>query len=118
MLLSSHLLREVEVVADDIVMIGHGRIVARGSKAELLQAAGSLVRTPDSRPLQQALDAAGFDTSASGDGALCTTADPSQVGRIALAAGVALTELRTTDGGLEEMFLELTSDTQREGKAA
>ena len=40
-------------------------------------------------------------------------------GEIALAAHVVLTELRTADGaGLEEMFLELTADTQREGAAA
>jgi ABC-2 type transport system ATP-binding protein len=117
-LLSSHLLREVEVIADDIVMIGNGRIVSQGSKAELLRAAGSLVRAPEVHALQQALDGAGFDTTPSGDGALRTAADPTLVGRIALAAGVALTELRTADGGLEEMFLQLTADTQREGKAA
>src|SRR6478609_4263863 len=46
-LLSSHLLHEIEVVADDIVVIGNGRIVASGTKAELLQAAGTLVRSPD-----------------------------------------------------------------------
>ena len=41
------------------------------------------------------------------------------VGDLALAAGVALTELRAADGaGLEEMFLELTAETQREGVAA
>jgi ABC-2 type transport system ATP-binding protein len=117
-LLSSHLLREVEVIADDIVMIGHGRIVSRGTKTELLEAGGSLVRTPEAHTLEQALAAAGADTTRSDDGALRTTADPSLVGRVALAAGVALTELRTADGGLEDMFLELTADTQREGKAA
>ena len=42
-----------------------------------------------------------------------------QVGEVALAAGIVLTELRSADGaGLEEMFLELTADTQREGAAA
>ena len=46
-LLSSHLLHEIEVIADDIVVIGQGRIVAQGSKAELLAAAGTLVRTAD-----------------------------------------------------------------------
>jgi ABC-2 type transport system ATP-binding protein len=117
-LLSSHLLREVEVIADDIVMIGHGEIVSQGSKTELLKAGGSLVRTPEGDTLEQALAAAGADTDRSGDGALRTSADPSLVGRIALAAGVALTELRTADGGLEDMFLELTADTQREGRAA
>jgi len=117
-LLSSHLLREVEVIADDIVMIGNGRIVSQGTKIELLTAGGSLVRTVEAHTLERALAAAGADTTRSGDGALRTTADPSLVGRVALAAGVALTELRTADGGLEEMFLELTADTQREGTAA
>jgi ABC-2 type transport system ATP-binding protein len=117
-LLSSHLLREVEVIADDIVMIGNGRIVSQGTKIELLTAGGSLVRTVEEHTLERALAAAGADTTRSGDGALRTTADPSLVGRVALAAGVALTELRTADGGLEEMFLELTADTQREGTAA
>jgi ABC-2 type transport system ATP-binding protein len=117
-LLSSHLLREVEVIADDIVMIGNGRIVSSGTKTELLQAAGSLVRTSRARSLQHELEAAGYDTTRCEDGALRTTADPSEVGQIALAAGVALTELRTDGGGLEEMFLELTADTQREGTAA
>jgi ABC-2 type transport system ATP-binding protein len=46
-LLSSHLLHEIEVMADDLVVIGNGRIVAQGSKTELLHAAGTLVRTPD-----------------------------------------------------------------------
>ena len=39
-LLSSHLLHEIEVIADDLVVIGNGRIVAQGTKAELLEAAG------------------------------------------------------------------------------
>ena len=46
-LLSSHLLHEIEVIADDLVVIGNGRIVAQGTKAELLASAGTLVRTPD-----------------------------------------------------------------------
>ena len=45
-LLSSHLLHEIEIIADDIVMIGNGRIVCQGSKTELLQAAGTVVRAP------------------------------------------------------------------------
>ena len=49
-LLSSHLLHEIEVIADDLVVIGQGRIVAQGTKAELLAAAGTLVRTELGRP--------------------------------------------------------------------
>lgn len=52
------------------------------------------------------------------DGAVRAEADTARVGSAALAAGVALTELRTADGGLEDMFLELTASTQREGTAA
>ncbi len=118
-LLSSHLLHEIEVIADDIVVIGNGRIVASGTKTELLQAAGTVVRTPDGAALARALHAAGVTATPSGDGALRTDADPALVGQVALAAGLALTELRSADGaGLEEMFLELTADTQREGAAA
>src|SRR5688500_16717697 len=43
-LLSSHLLHEIEVIADDLVVIGNGKIVASGTKAELLAAAGTLAR--------------------------------------------------------------------------
>src|SRR4051812_8414669 len=118
-LLSSHLLHEIEVIADDIVVIGNGRIVAQGTKTELLQAAGTVVRTAAAGVLTRALEGAGIASTASPDGALRTSADPAQVGQIALAAGVALTELRSAEGaGLEEMFLELTADSQREGAAA
>src|SRR5215217_6564186 len=68
-LLSSHLLHEIEVVADDIVMIGKGRIVAQGTKAELLRGAGSVVRARDTDALTRALTAAGLDTTVSDDGA-------------------------------------------------
>jgi len=117
-LLSSHLLHEIEVIADDLVVIGNGRIVAQGTKAELLASAGTLVRTPDVPTLAQALTGAGVEFSTMTD-ALRVDADPDVVGRVALGAGVALTELRAAEGaGLEEMFLELTADTQREGVAA
>jgi ABC-2 type transport system ATP-binding protein len=118
-LLSSHLLHEIEVIADDIVVIGNGRIVSQGTKTELLHAAGSVVRAPDLEDLERALHASGVVTTRSENGALRADADPTQVGRIALAAGVALSELRAADGaGLEDMFLQLTADTQREGEAA
>jgi ABC-2 type transport system ATP-binding protein len=118
-LLSSHLLAEIEIVADDIVMIGHGRVVCQGSKAELLQAAGTVVRASDSAALQRALAAAGVVATASDDGSFRTDAEIDRVGRAAYDGGVVLTELRTADsGGLEDMFLELTADTQRDRTAA
>ena len=114
-LLSSHLLTEIEIIADDIVMIGQGRIVCQGSKADLLEAAGTVVRSADVESLQRALTAAGVASTVSQDGSLHTDADTALVGRAAYEGGVMLTELRHADsGGLEEMFLELTADTQRE----
>jgi ABC-2 type transport system ATP-binding protein len=118
-LLSSHLLAEIEIIADDIVMIGQGRIVCQGSKADLLAAAGTVVRAADILALQRALSAAGLPSTVSGDGSLRTDAVAALVGQAAYNGGVVLTELRSADsGGLEEMFLELTADTQRERTAA
>ena len=117
-LLSSHLLHEIEVIADDIVVIGQGRIVAQGSKSELLASAGTLVRTADVDTLARALHEAAVVTTPI-DGGLRVDADPDLVGETAHRAGVVLRELRPADGaGLEEMFLELTADTAREGAAA
>ena len=115
-LLSSHLLHEIEVIADDLVLIGKGRIVAQGTKVELLQTAGTFVRSANPDELVQAFGRSGVTATRSGDGGLRTDADPGLVGKIANDADVPLIELRPADGaGLEEMFLELTSETQREG---
>jgi ABC-2 type transport system ATP-binding protein len=124
-LLSSHLLHEIEVIADDLVVIGHGRIVAHGTKADLLATTGTLVQTRDGDTLTGALDSAGTAyaehgvRSATGITTLRVDADPEHVGQHAARAGVALLDLRPAEGaGLEEMFLELTAQTQREGAVA
>jgi ABC-2 type transport system ATP-binding protein len=107
------------VIADDLVVIGNGRIVAQGTKAELLEAAGTVVRAADGVALGRALQAAGMSVTMSPDATLRTDGDPARVGEVALAAGIALIELRSADSaGLEEMFLELTAESQREGDAA
>lgn len=109
-LLSSHLLREIEVIADHLVVIGKGRVVAQGSKADLLGVAGVRVRATDPAALANALDAAGLTATPATDGSFSVDADTEAVGRAAAAAGVVLTELRGADGnGLEEMFLQLTA---------
>jgi ABC-2 type transport system ATP-binding protein len=114
-LLSSHLLHEVEMIADELVLIGSGRIVAQGTKAELLQTAGTFVRPESPEKLTAALSEAGIKAIPSGDGGYRAEVDPIDVGRVAAAAGVVLAELRPADGaGLEEMFLELTASDARE----
>ena len=67
-LLSSHLLHEIEVIADDLVVIGQGRIVAQGTKAELLESAGTLVRTSNVVELARALELDGIHTVPAGRG--------------------------------------------------
>ena len=119
MLLSSHLLHEIEVIADDLVVIGNGRIVAQGAKSDLLASAGAMVRTTEPRVLAEALAARGVTSSYVGPDGLLAQADADEVGRTAFATGVPVLELRPADGtGLEEMFLQLTADTQREGVLA
>ncbi|GAC69635.1 ABC transporter ATP-binding protein [Gordonia soli] len=114
-LLSSHLLHEIEIIADEILVIGQGRIVTAGTKDSLLAGAGTRVRSLDDVALFDALRRADIRTQAVPDGGFTTDATPEEVGRAAAAAGVALIELRTGDGAqLEEMFLQLTADTQRE----
>jgi ABC-2 type transport system ATP-binding protein len=100
-------------------VIGNGKIVAAGTKEELLAAAGTLVRSTSPRDLAHALEQAGIPSTLTSDGSVRTDADPARVGAVALTAGIALTELRAAEGaGLEDMFLSLTADTQREGVAA
>ncbi len=118
-LLSSHLLHEVEMIADEMVLIGRGKIVAQGTKAELLQTAGTYVKPEDPAALEQALRGAGISATPSGDGGFRSEAEPIEVGRAAAGAGVVLSELKRAEGaGLEEMFLELTSEDQRDSLTA
>jgi ABC-2 type transport system ATP-binding protein len=108
-LLSSHLLREIEAIADHLVMIGNGRIAADGSKQELLAGSGTLVRGLDPELLSAALVRAGISITPAAGGALLVDVEPVEVGKAAAAAGVVLTELRAADGGgLEELFLSVT----------
>jgi ABC-2 type transport system ATP-binding protein len=113
-LLSSHLLREVEATADRLVVIGGGRIAAQGTLADLLGGSGVTVRGLDPAALHAALTAAGLAVhlldGAGVDGGLRVDADAATVGRAALAAGQVLVELRESDSsGLEELFFSLTT---------
>jgi ABC-2 type transport system ATP-binding protein len=109
-LLSSHLLGEVEAVADQLIIIGRGRIVAQGSRADLLAGAGTLVRASDDPALGAALAAADLRAHPASDGGYIVESEAEAVGRAALAGGVALSHLAPSEGaGLEQLFFELTS---------
>ncbi len=117
-LLSSHLLREVEAVADRLLIIGGGRIVAEGSLEELMAGAGTLVRATERSGLERALAAAGLKATASDEDGFVVEAEPRAVGEAALAGGVVLTHLAPSgEAGLEQLFFELTSGGEAEGDA-
>ena len=117
-LLSSHLLHEVELIADEMILIGRGKIVAQGDKEQLLAGAGPDV-DPGHRPRQRrarrgAARARASPSPAAGDGLAGRGRRPSRSAGSPPSTRIVLTDLRSADGGLEDLFLELTADTQRE----
>ncbi len=109
-LLSSHLLMEVEAVADQLLIIGNGKIVADGSRDELLAGTGMLVRATDPSALAGALLAADLDYQSVDDG-FVVDAEAEAIGRAALEGQVVLTHLGPSEGaGLETLFFELTKE--------
>lgn len=113
-LVSSHLLSEVQQTVDDVVVIAGGRLRFAGSLAELegTRTAGTLVDAADRAALAAALEKAGHAPRVSAEG-LLVDIPPIEAGRIALAAGVALSALAATGTGLEDEFLALVADPER-----
>ncbi|AKU17557.1 ABC transporter ATP-binding protein [Luteipulveratus mongoliensis] len=109
-LISSHMLSEVEQTVDDVVIIANGRLVRQGSIGELHGARRSLVRTTDAPRLARALSDAGHAVQQTGNDSLEVTGDdPRHIGDTALAIGLPIYELRESKSDLEDMFFELTS---------
>jgi ABC-2 type transport system ATP-binding protein len=117
-LLSSHLLHEVQAIADHLVIINEGRIVADGSPDELRTGRTTVVRAVDQPALSAALQAAGQQCRTVDGGALETDAEPETVGQIAARSGAVLTELRPRGDDLEQLFLTLTTSTTAPEAAA
>ncbi len=108
-LLSSHLLGEIDAIADELVIIHGGKVRAQGPKATLLSGSSVTVRSEDPAALGDALTRAGLDfQSLAPDGFAVGSVPAVEVGRAAAAAGVALSELSTEAADLEQLFLTLT----------
>ncbi|MCU1536164.1 MAG: transporter related protein [Humibacillus sp.] len=121
LLISSHMLSEVEQTVDDVVIIANGRRVAQGTVGELRGDATAYVRTSDPERLSTALRERGLRVAPAGEGLRVTTDELSVVGDIAHASDVAIHELRSEQTHLEELFFNLTEhegDRNRGGGAA
>ena len=117
-LVSSHLLSEVEQTADRVVIVGAGRLVRQGSLDELRAGtAGSvLVRSPQASALAELLRTDGTTvapTDGSSDGLTVTGLPVEEVGRRAYAGGIELHELRAHTSGLEEVYFQLTAGSEQ-----
>ena len=108
-LLSSHLLGEVQHTVDRLLVIGSGRIVADGPIGTLLAGDGVRVQAVDSAALAEDLRAAGLTVSADGPALTVAGATAEQVSRIAATGGHVLTDLRPADRGIEDLFFQLTA---------
>jgi ABC-2 type transport system ATP-binding protein len=112
-LLSSHVLSEVDQTADRVLMIGHGTVVADGPLHTLLSSRRTRVRTPDPARLGAALGRAGIRVAQVGPDELSAEAETSRVSEIAFAEQVQVLGLSEEQQNLEEIFFRLTSGGQR-----
>jgi ABC-2 type transport system ATP-binding protein len=111
--MSSHVLGELQQLADDVVIIHHGRLVTHEPVGALTAraAGGTRVRSPHVGRLRELLGGAGLAVSdGGGPDRLVVAAAPEQVGELAAANGIVLHELTAETSSLEEAFLQLTSE--------
>jgi len=115
---SSHLLSEVEHLADDVIVINQGRLITHGALTELQQAA-SLVRTLDASRLADALQQVGATLRTDGDDGLVVRGmSLAEIGDHAFVNGIAIHELSPHAGSLEELFLDWTSTASHHEEAS
>jgi ABC-2 type transport system ATP-binding protein len=114
-LVSSHLLSEMGLLADRLVVIGRGQLIASGSLQEFIGSVSEttvFVRTPEPQRLQEVLTAAGANVEPRDGGFGVTGMDQIKVSDIAFAERVQLHELTTMTASLEDAFLQATGGSQ------
>lgn len=115
-LVSSHILAEMELLADDLVVIDKGRLVASGPMADLQQIA-NVVRTPDPNTLQRALESSGGMVERADDETLIVRGlSLDEIGDQAFNHQVRVHELSPKVGSLEELFLSWTAGSRSNGE--
>ena len=118
-LVSSHLMSEMAQTADDLIVIGRGRLIAASSTEEFIANNSDQtvrVKAPDAVALRALLDSAGAEVSLDDEGALVVRLlDAESIGDIAGNAGLVLHELSPQRASLEEAFMERTHDIRDYG---
>ncbi|NEK85243.1 ATP-binding cassette domain-containing protein [Blastococcus saxobsidens] len=116
-LVSSHLLSEVEQTVDRVVIVGGGRLVREASMADLRSGADGagtvLVRSPEAVRLAEVLRTGGAQVDLDGDALTVSGRTTAEIGSRAFAAGVELHELRSHTSGLEEIYFQLTAGREQ-----
>ena len=116
-LISSHMLAEVEQTVDDVVIIANGRFIQAGSVADLHGDKRAVVRTSNAPGLVSALVSAGVQAHATDATTLEAIGDDlARVGDVALAAGLPIYELRAHQTDLEALFFELTETPENRNR--
>jgi ABC-2 type transport system ATP-binding protein len=114
---SSHLLSEMQLMADELVVIGRGKMIFNGSIDQFVERftkADVLVKTPSADTFAETLRAAGGEVSVQDDGSLMVSGlETAAVGELAHRDGVLLHELATHRASLEQAFISATGDTEQ-----
>lgn len=114
-LLSSHMLREMEAVCNQLIIIGGGRILAQGSTTDLLTASTTRVSSDDDARLAAALDDAGHSTQPCDGPGLLTSASSAETSRVAAQHGIGLIVLEAgSTSALEDLFFTTTAPHSRQ----
>jgi ABC-2 type transport system ATP-binding protein len=111
---SSHLLSEMSQMADNVVVIGKGKLIADTSIDQLLSGSGTevFVRVSNLPAMEKVLNAADLKYEKRGKGLVITSAKTDGIGKLAHGAKVTVLELTARTASLEDVFLELTEDTE------
>ncbi|MEV0088780.1 ABC transporter ATP-binding protein [Saccharopolyspora sp. NPDC050642] len=111
---SSHLLSEMALTAEELVVIGRGELIAQCSTQQFVDNAGTqgaLVRSPGAAQLQQLLSAQGLSVrSTAQDTLVVDEAETEQIGELAAQHGIVLHELTAQRSSLEEAFMQMTGN--------
>jgi ABC-2 type transport system ATP-binding protein len=113
-LVSSHLLSEMALTAQELIVIGRGKLIAQSSTEDFVSRASEntvKVRSPQLQALHEALQAERIETRVEDDALIVSGVDSATVGELAAKHNVVLHELAPQRGSLEEAFMQLTGDS-------